>query len=48
MLIYSQYKYWNCLMPYPYMLKQYDIDLFLRPCLCYQLQSIAQNMYVLL
>ena len=24
------------------------IDLFLRPCLCYQLQSIEQNMYVLL
>ena len=24
MLIYSQYKYLNCLMPYPYMLKQYD------------------------
>ena len=25
-----------------------SIDLFLRPCLCYQLQSIEQNMYVLL
>ena len=25
-----------------------NIDLFLRPCLCYQLQSIEQNMYVLL
>ena len=25
-----------------------DIDLFLRPCLCYQLQSIEQNIYVLL
>ena len=24
MLIYSQYMYLNCLMPYPYMLKQYD------------------------
>ena len=24
------------------------IDLFLRPCLCYQLKSIEQNMYVLL
>ena len=24
------------------------IDLFLRPCLCYQLQSIVQNRYVLL
>ena len=24
MLIYSQYKYLNCLMPYSYMLKQYD------------------------
>ena len=24
MLIYSQYKYLNCLMPYRYMLKQYD------------------------
>ena len=24
-----------------------SIDLFLRPCLCYQLQSIEQNMYVL-
>ena len=24
------------------------IDLFHRPCLCYQLQSIEQNMYVLL
>ena len=24
------------------------IDQFLRPCLCYQLQSIEQNMYVLL
>ena len=24
------------------------IDLFLRPCLCYQLQSIEQNMYELL
>ena len=24
------------------------IDLFLRPCLCYQLQSTEQNMYVLL
>ena len=24
MLIYSQCKYLNCLMPYPYMLKQYD------------------------
>ena len=26
----------------------HSIDLFLRPCLCYQLQSIEQNMYVLL
>ena len=26
MLIYSQYKYFNCLMPYPYMLKQYDFE----------------------
>ena len=24
MLIYSYYKYLNCLMPYSYMLKQYD------------------------
>ena len=24
MLIYSQCKYLNCLMPYPYMRKQYD------------------------
>ena len=24
MLIYSQYKYFNCIVPYPYMLKQYD------------------------
>ena len=29
------------LMPRP-------IELFHRPCLCYQLQSIEQNMYVLL
>ena len=30
------------------MLLKKSIDLFLRPCLCYQLQSIEQNMYVLL
>ena len=24
MIIYSQYKYFNCLMPYPYMFKRYD------------------------
>ena len=37
MWLYKRYRLFYCI-----------IDLFLRPCLCYQLQSIEQNMYVLL
>ena len=39
-------KFYCCITTRTYVVYQL-IDLFLRPCLCYQLQSIEQNMYVL-